>query len=335
MLVRRSSQFDLSMNPAVAIDDSELGKDILLDDQSTASQPAVQQGVVKIPTYESLQAANNADANVDPALGNRGASSDAGASTEADADAGDVVPHRLEDTYPSRPSPIKDEPADTDASLSENDGDAGTQDLSEGDGDHTDGYPEHQMDTSDDDEWNHEEEEALQLIEMGGFPLGMLGPVMDAPGSELADTGILEIDIGPEMMMASGGGDGMVEEIWITDGTPASHGGFESGLDSLAEEIEVMMQGLTGTFVKDPAQVAAGQDIATATDIARIDPANVREGWSALGGVVGIVAMSVLLSLVVITGLGCGAAVCIAKRRARRRGYREVEERLNTDEDWM
>ncbi|KAK6340586.1 hypothetical protein TWF696_008912 [Orbilia brochopaga] len=333
MPVRRDSQMQITTNPAIAIDDSELGKGILLPNNKTTEQPADLQALVKIPTNESLDAAKDDDVTVDTALGNRGASSDAGANSEADADPGEVVPHRLEDTYPSRPTPIKDqdENAEDPEPASEI---AEFENLPEEDGDHTDGYPEHQSDGNSDDEWSNKDEEEMELMELSALPLGMLGPVIDAPGSDAADTGVFEINIGPEMMMA-GNGDGMVEEIWISgDEAPTSHGGvFGFGLESLADELEEVMEGLTGTFVKDPAQVSTAA--AAATEVARIGEADVEKGWAGLGNVVGIVvAASVLIPLIVIAAAGCCAAFFVAKMRARRRGYREVQEHLNNDEDW-
>ncbi|KAJ6262576.1 hypothetical protein Dda_3387 [Drechslerella dactyloides] len=347
MHIRRNSQLVASTSPAVAIDDSELGKNVLLDDGS--NQPADLQGVVKIPTDESLEAAEK-DANADTTLGNRGAGADADASSDAnagagaDADAGEVVPHRLEDATPSRPTPIKDQDVDADTEYPDNaPEDAGNEDWeaisADGQDDHIGGYPEHQSDS--DDEWfDAADPEEMQLVEVGGFggvPLGMLGPVVDAPGSDEADTGIMEIEIlppnAPEMLMTGGSGDGMIEEIWISgDNRQSSHGvgngGFGFGLDNLADEIEEIMEGLTGTIVKDPAQISGGQDAmqsmptaAAPTDVARVGQEDVAKGWAALGSIMEAV-------------LGLCAAIFVSKMRARRRGYREVQERLNDDEDW-
>ncbi|KAF3911740.1 hypothetical protein AA313_de0205405 [Arthrobotrys entomopaga] len=303
----------------------------------------------------------------DGVLDDRDAAATATTDPDAEVLAGDVVAHKLENAYPGRPTPIKVQSGDNvpeDGEVQEgNDDDdhQGVSDSQESKGDKKGGSD------NDDGGVNPDDLGVLEVANLPGLPLGMLGPVIggsEAVSSSDEDSGLMEIEIMPAAMsmdMSFGGGpaadknDGIVEEIWITssDEPPSGMdaGGFNP-LDSLASEIEQVMGGLMGGLSKpkDPA-VTLGQPIdevmlpngqrqpqpivdSAPTAVSTPPPQPVPEnGWDTLGKVAGV-ALSVLGPVVVITLLGFLIFMCVRKMRFKNKGYREVQSRLCGDEEW-
>ncbi|KAK6358662.1 hypothetical protein TWF730_007985 [Orbilia blumenaviensis] len=204
-------------------------------------------------------------------LANRGAESSAVSNSSADADpeAGEVVSHRLDQTYPDipRPTPIKvqsngdsnppppaTDMADSGGTIDNN----GDEKLIESDSDSD------AEDVDGNDEKLKEIEDIAKTISLPGLPLGMLGPVIGAPNSIASgpdgDEGVVEIEVMPNtngMLDFPLGGsalnnnNNMVEEIWITTddssaGGPPGGEGFNP-LDMLANQLENIMGGIFGS----------------------------------------------------------------------------------------
>ncbi|EPS44102.1 hypothetical protein H072_1961 [Dactylellina haptotyla CBS 200.50] len=149
--------------------------------------------------------------------------------------------------------------------------------------------------------------------------------------------------------------DNMVEEIWIRTNDTPNDGANRMGyglnpLDTLASELEGLMGGLmggTGSRVKDPVPVlgqpidevmlanglAQGAPNPSISTTGSTETPRPETGFEPIGRVAGIVALSVLGPIILISLLAVCALVYI-KRRHRRRGYKEVEERLYGDGEW-
>ncbi|KAF3297012.1 hypothetical protein TWF132_008383 [Orbilia oligospora] len=314
-------------------------------------------------------------------LSNRGADTNA----ETSGEAGEVVSHRLDQTYPDipRPTPIK---------LQTSGGEGSTPPVlvQGGDNNNNNGNTVEDQDKNeekeDEDEGSDEKkekgiEDIAKSISLPGLPLGMLGPLMGPINSissvpDNGPEGIMEIEVIPSGgidvpvfpgMQDRNNNNNMVEEIWITtdDSSPGSTPpGVEAGmfnpLDMLANQLESIMGGIfggSGSGIK-PEEKKLGQPIdevmlpnglpqkgpevpigtggegitVNTVDVGGGGP--VKRGWEDVGKVVGIVMLSVIGPVVVITALGCGITMLVKRVRSKRKGYREVQAGLCGDEEW-
>ncbi|KAK6519871.1 hypothetical protein TWF506_000166 [Arthrobotrys conoides] len=305
-------------------------------------------------------------------LSNREADTNA----EPSGEAGEVVSHRLDQTYPEipRPTPIK---------LQSSEGEGSTPPiLVQGEDNNEDNKVENRDEDKKEDEDNGEGdiqkgiEDIAKSISLPGLPLGMLGPLMGptTPFPSISDDGpdgIMEIEVLP----SPGGMDipnfpgmqdnnnNMVEEIWITtdDSSPNNSPGgapFDP-LDTLASQLESIMGGIFGGVggikqegaklgqpidevmlpnglpQKGPeVPIGVGGEGSTDDAVGVGGSEAVKRGWEDMGRVVGVVMLSVIGPIVVITALGCGIAVLVKRIRSRRKGYREVQAGLCGDEEW-
>ncbi|KAK6519379.1 hypothetical protein TWF281_003213 [Arthrobotrys megalospora] len=297
-------------------------------------------------------------------LANRDAGSNSQPTT--DPEAGGVVAHRLDQTYPDipRPTPIKVQTSGGDSSTTAVNNDNGET------------FQDHSIKPVESNNENKENDKSIDdiaaTVSLPGLPLGMLGPLM-GPTNSISGvnddndgdaTSVVEIEVMPTIngmfdipATSSPGGDNMVEEIWITGSEdsskpPGTGGDGFNPLDMLANELESMMGGIFGTKGKSkPEQPVLGQPIdevmlpnglpqrgpevpVNVSFPGGEDLGAVKRGWGDMGKVVGIVMLSVLGPIIAITALGCGTVFLVKRVRAKRKGYKEVQSGLCGDEEW-
>ncbi|KAF3220710.1 hypothetical protein TWF679_008906 [Orbilia oligospora] len=316
-------------------------------------------------------------------LSNRGADANA----ETSGEAGEVVSHRLDQTYPDipRPTPIKLHMSGGEESTPPVLIQGGDINNNNNNGDTVED-PDENEEKEDEDEGSDEKkekgiEDIARSISLPGLPLGMLGPLMgpinsisSVPDNE--PEGIMEIEVIPSGgidvpafpgMQDRNNNNNMVEEIWITTDDfspgstpPGAEAGMFNPLDMLANQLESIMGGIfggSGGGIK-PEEKKLGQPIdevmlpnglpqkgpevligmggegitVNTVDVGGGGP--VKRGWEDVGKVVGIVMLSVIGPVVVITALGCGITMLVKRVRSKRRGYREVQAGLCGDEEW-
>ncbi|KAK6348598.1 hypothetical protein TWF718_006386 [Orbilia javanica] len=316
-------------------------------------------------------------------LSNRDADTNAIPTPNAEAEAGEVVSHRLDQTYPDipRPTPIK----------LQNGGEGSTPPVLVQSGDNEGfGSDSNSMDSDGDDDGEQKEdggnndeqklkgvEDIAKSISLPGLPLGMPGPLISPTTSisSLPDNGpegIMEIEILPSadgmsipsMLAPTAMQDNnVVEEIWITtddSSSPTSMGpagaGMSNPLDMLANQLESIMGGMFGGPKPEEKKLGqpidqvmlpnglpqkgpeatmdiGGDDTTTNAGAVGGDEAAER-GWEDMGKVAGILLLSVIGPIVIITALGCGITFLVKRVKAKGRGYREVQPGPCGDEEW-
>ncbi|KAK6501949.1 hypothetical protein TWF481_009767 [Arthrobotrys musiformis] len=240
----------------------------------------------------------------DENLTNRNADSNATPVTDAEGEAGEVVAHTLDQTYPDipRPTPIKSD----DPGVLIQDGLNGK--LPESDSDSDDEKADEKPPSTD----------LAETISLPGLPLGMLGPLITP-----SEDGKVNLLPTPQ--------DNMVEEIWITT-DDSSPDGFNP-LDSLSAQLESIMGGLFGKeekLGKPIDEVMLPNGMAQRGPEVPMGDMEKRD----MGRIVGLVVLGTVGPIVVITALGCGIAMCVKRCRSRRKGYTEVRAGLCGDEEW-